>query len=170
MQDFRLRTPDGHYLWFALKTRPVVGSDGEVVRLVGTLTDVTYSRRVKEVVRAVEGSVSLIDHDGWKYEYRMELALDGRNPGPDTVITAPFALQTDKPLDPAVATITGREFHYAAPVPATGRVAAQFLGFGATAAEITERLRDHAERLRPSLCRSAVVIARGWHRRSVDRP
>src|SRR6185295_7421564 len=26
-QDFRLRTPDGHYLWFALKARPVVGSD-----------------------------------------------------------------------------------------------------------------------------------------------
>src|SRR5262249_19452470 len=40
-QDFRLRTPDGHYLWFAMKARPVVGSDGEVVRLVGTLTDVT---------------------------------------------------------------------------------------------------------------------------------
>ncbi|MGB6859635.1 MAG: EAL domain-containing protein [Pseudolabrys sp.] len=39
-QDFRLRTADGHYLWFALKARPVVGSDGEVVRLVGTLTDV----------------------------------------------------------------------------------------------------------------------------------
>ena len=37
MQEFRLRTPDGHYLWFALKARPVVGSDGEVVRLVGTL-------------------------------------------------------------------------------------------------------------------------------------
>ncbi len=36
LQDFRLRTPDGHYLWFALKARPVVGSDGEVVRLVGT--------------------------------------------------------------------------------------------------------------------------------------
>jgi diguanylate cyclase (GGDEF)-like protein/PAS domain S-box-containing protein len=40
-QDFRLRTADGNYLWFALKARPVVGSDGEVVRLVGTLTDVT---------------------------------------------------------------------------------------------------------------------------------
>ena len=37
MQDFRLRTEEGNYLWFALKARPVVGSDGEVVRLVGTL-------------------------------------------------------------------------------------------------------------------------------------
>jgi diguanylate cyclase (GGDEF)-like protein/PAS domain S-box-containing protein len=48
MQDFRLRTVDGHYLWFALKARPVVGSDGEVVRLVGTLTDVTDFKNVEE--------------------------------------------------------------------------------------------------------------------------
>ncbi len=48
MQDFRLRTPDGHYLWFALKARPVVGSDGEVVRLVGTLTDVTDFKTSEE--------------------------------------------------------------------------------------------------------------------------
>ena len=48
VQDFRLRTPDGNYLWFSLKTRPVVGSDGEVVRLVGTLTDVTEFKTAEE--------------------------------------------------------------------------------------------------------------------------
>jgi diguanylate cyclase (GGDEF)-like protein/PAS domain S-box-containing protein len=47
-QDFRLRTADGHYLWFTLKARPVVGSDGEVVRLVGTLTDVTEFKTAEE--------------------------------------------------------------------------------------------------------------------------
>ena len=47
-QDFRLRTPDGHYLWLTLKARPVVGSDGEVVRLVGTLTDVTEFKTAEE--------------------------------------------------------------------------------------------------------------------------
>jgi len=47
-QDFRLRGPDGHYLWFTLKARPVVGSDGEVVRLVGTLTDVTEFKNAEE--------------------------------------------------------------------------------------------------------------------------
>jgi diguanylate cyclase (GGDEF)-like protein/PAS domain S-box-containing protein len=47
-QDFRLRTIDGHYLWFTLKARPVVGSDGEVVRLVGTLTDVTDFKNAEE--------------------------------------------------------------------------------------------------------------------------
>jgi diguanylate cyclase (GGDEF)-like protein/PAS domain S-box-containing protein len=48
MQDFRLRTPEGHYLWFSLKARPVVGTDGEVVRLVGTLTDVTEFKTAEE--------------------------------------------------------------------------------------------------------------------------
>jgi len=47
-QDFRLRTTDGHYLWFTLKARPVVGSDGEVVRVVGTLTDVTDFKNAEE--------------------------------------------------------------------------------------------------------------------------
>jgi diguanylate cyclase (GGDEF)-like protein/PAS domain S-box-containing protein len=47
-QDFRLRANDGHYLWFMLKARPVVGSDGEVVRLVGTLTDVTEVKNAEE--------------------------------------------------------------------------------------------------------------------------
>jgi diguanylate cyclase (GGDEF)-like protein/PAS domain S-box-containing protein len=46
--DLRLRTHDGHYLWFALKARPVVGSDGEVVRMVGTLTDVTDVKNAEE--------------------------------------------------------------------------------------------------------------------------
>ncbi|HVY58465.1 MAG TPA: EAL domain-containing protein [Xanthobacteraceae bacterium] len=48
VQDFRLRTPDGHYLWLTLKARPVVGSDGEVVRVVGTLTDMTEFKTAEE--------------------------------------------------------------------------------------------------------------------------
>jgi diguanylate cyclase (GGDEF)-like protein/PAS domain S-box-containing protein len=47
-QEFRLRAADGHYLSFSLKARPVVGSDGEVVRLVGTLTDVTDFKKAEE--------------------------------------------------------------------------------------------------------------------------
>ncbi|MEJ2373947.1 MAG: PAS domain-containing protein, partial [Pseudolabrys sp.] len=47
-QDFRLRAQDGQYAWFTLKARPVVGSDGEVVRLVGTLTDVSDFKKAEE--------------------------------------------------------------------------------------------------------------------------
>ncbi|WP_373237811.1 EAL domain-containing protein, partial [Cohaesibacter celericrescens] len=43
-QDFRLRAEDGHYRWFKLRARPVVGTDGEVVRCVGTLLDITEQR------------------------------------------------------------------------------------------------------------------------------
>ena len=48
VQDFRLRAADGHYAWLEMKARPVVGSDGEVVRLVGTLTDVTQFKNAEE--------------------------------------------------------------------------------------------------------------------------
>lgn len=47
-QDFRLRAQDGHYLWFNLRARPVVGTDGEVVRCIGTLSDVTDTRTAEE--------------------------------------------------------------------------------------------------------------------------
>ena len=46
--DFRLRSSDGHYLWYFLKARPVVGADGEVIRVVGTLSDITESRTAEE--------------------------------------------------------------------------------------------------------------------------
>ncbi len=47
-QDFRLRAADGHYLCYRLRARPVVGPDGEVIRVVGTLTDVTDDRNAQE--------------------------------------------------------------------------------------------------------------------------
>lgn len=47
-QDFRLRSEDGHYRWFHLRARPVLGSDGEVLRCVGTLLDVTEERNSEE--------------------------------------------------------------------------------------------------------------------------
>jgi len=47
-QEFRLRATDSHYLCFRLRARPVVGPDGEVIRVVGTLTDVTEERSAQE--------------------------------------------------------------------------------------------------------------------------
>ncbi|MEK4033333.1 EAL domain-containing protein [Methylocystis sp. IM3] len=47
-QEFRLRAADGHYLCYRLRARPVVGPDGEVIRVVGTLTDVTDERNAQE--------------------------------------------------------------------------------------------------------------------------
>src|SRR4029077_4977221 len=69
-QDFRMRTTEGQYLWFTLKARPVVGSDGEVVRLVGTLTDVTEFKTAEE--RMLHDSV----HDNLTGLPNRELFLD----------------------------------------------------------------------------------------------
>jgi diguanylate cyclase (GGDEF)-like protein/PAS domain S-box-containing protein len=46
--DFRLRGEDGHYRWFTLRARPVVGTDGEVLRVVGTITDITEQKVAEE--------------------------------------------------------------------------------------------------------------------------
>ncbi|MEI2386472.1 EAL domain-containing protein [Breoghania sp. JC706] len=47
-QVFRLRSEDGHFRWFLLRARPLLGSDGEVVRCVGTLHDVTEQKTFEE--------------------------------------------------------------------------------------------------------------------------
>ncbi|WP_085467631.1 EAL domain-containing protein [Mesorhizobium australicum] len=47
-QSFRLRGADGHYHWYSLKARPVIGSDGEIIRCVGTLVDVTEQKKAEE--------------------------------------------------------------------------------------------------------------------------
>ncbi|WP_246263702.1 EAL domain-containing protein [Chelativorans multitrophicus] len=47
-QNFRLRGADGHYHWLSLRARPVVGSDGEVIRCVGTMVDVTEQKKAEE--------------------------------------------------------------------------------------------------------------------------
>ena len=47
-QDFRLRAADGHFLSYLLKARPVVAADGEVIRVIGTLSDVTEAKSAQE--------------------------------------------------------------------------------------------------------------------------
>ncbi|WP_274425103.1 EAL domain-containing protein [Chelativorans sp. YIM 93263] len=47
-QSFRLRGADGHFHWLSLRARPAVGSDGEVIRCVGTLVDVTEQKKAEE--------------------------------------------------------------------------------------------------------------------------
>jgi diguanylate cyclase (GGDEF)-like protein/PAS domain S-box-containing protein len=48
VQELRLRAEDGQYRWFNLRARPVVGTDSEVLRVVGTLTDITDLKIAQE--------------------------------------------------------------------------------------------------------------------------
>lgn len=42
--EFRIRAEDGHFHWLAIRARPVLGSNGEIIRCVGTIIDVTEQR------------------------------------------------------------------------------------------------------------------------------
>ena len=47
-QSFRLRATDGYYHWFRLKARPMLDTDGNVIRCIGTLSDVTEQKTAQE--------------------------------------------------------------------------------------------------------------------------
>ncbi|MBD9371317.1 EAL domain-containing protein [Rhizobium sp. ARZ01] len=42
--QFRARAEDGHYHWLAIRARPVLGANGEIIRCVGTIVDITEQR------------------------------------------------------------------------------------------------------------------------------
>ncbi|MGV8936304.1 MAG: EAL domain-containing protein [Allorhizobium sp.] len=42
--EFRVRAEDGHYHWLKIRARPVLGSNGEVIRCVGTIINVTEQK------------------------------------------------------------------------------------------------------------------------------
>jgi diguanylate cyclase (GGDEF)-like protein/PAS domain S-box-containing protein len=46
--DLRLRAASGPYHWHHVKARPINGNDGEVIRVVGTVSDVTDERMAQE--------------------------------------------------------------------------------------------------------------------------
>ncbi|MEM7693414.1 MAG: EAL domain-containing protein [Pseudomonadota bacterium] len=45
---FRFRGVDGHFRWFRLAARPVIGTTGEIIRCVGTMHDVTEAKTIEE--------------------------------------------------------------------------------------------------------------------------
>nr|WP_286203199.1 sensor domain-containing phosphodiesterase [Rhizobium lusitanum] len=42
--EFRIRAEDGHFHWLSIRARPVLGSNGEIIRCVGTVVDVTEQK------------------------------------------------------------------------------------------------------------------------------
>ncbi len=76
VQDFRLRSASNAHHWFRLKARPVIGSDGEVIRIVGTLADVTTSKTAEErlLYDAVHDNLTSLPNRQLFYD-RLEAAL-----------------------------------------------------------------------------------------------
>ncbi|EJF90528.1 EAL domain-containing protein [Bartonella tamiae] len=69
-QNFRLRSGDGHYHWFSLRARPVIGTDNEIVRIVGTLSNITDHKKAEE--RLLQDSI----HDNLTGLPNQQLFLD----------------------------------------------------------------------------------------------
>lgn len=90
--DFRLRSARGHYVWQRLKARPVVGSDGEVIRIVGTLADITDSKTAEE--RLLQDSI----HDRLTGLPNRQLLVDRLN-------TAILLARRDEAVRPTVVVI-----------------------------------------------------------------
>ncbi|MEP0943630.1 MAG: EAL domain-containing protein [Rhizobiaceae bacterium] len=47
-QNFRLRAENGQFHWMTIRARPVIGNDGEVLRCVGTISDITTQKAAQE--------------------------------------------------------------------------------------------------------------------------
>ncbi|WP_244635511.1 EAL domain-containing protein [Chthonobacter albigriseus] len=88
-QTFRLRAKDGHYQWFRLRARPILGNDGEVIRCVGTLLDVTDAKTAQE--RLLHDAV----HDNLTGLPNRELFFD-------RLASAITRAQTESAIKPAV--------------------------------------------------------------------
>ena len=91
-QEFRLRGAGADYYWFRMKARPVVGADGDVIRIVGTLSDITEAKIAEE--RLLHDAV----HDNLTGLPNRELFFDR--------VDASLTLaQTDPKIRPAILSI-----------------------------------------------------------------
>ena len=91
-QEFRLRGAGADYYWFRMKARPVVGADGDVIRIVGTLSDITEAKIAEE--RLLHDAV----HDNLTGLPNRELFFD-------RVDAALTLAQTDNKIRPAILSI-----------------------------------------------------------------
>lgn len=71
--EFRVRAEDGHFHWLQIRARPVLGSNGEIIRCVGTIVDVTESKN------SVERLLSDALHDNLTGLPNQQLFLDRLN-------------------------------------------------------------------------------------------
>ena len=81
--DLRLRGADGHFSWFMLKARPVLSAEGEVIRVIGSLADVTESKASEERILhdAIHDNLTGLPNRELFFD-RLEAALvQARRPG-----------------------------------------------------------------------------------------
>jgi diguanylate cyclase (GGDEF)-like protein/PAS domain S-box-containing protein len=93
--EFRLRAIDGHHHWFALKSRPVIGSNGDVIRCVGTVTDITEQKNseTRLLRNAVQDNFTgLPNEELFLDRLRTLIALGDKHPG---ILPTVFVIDLD---------------------------------------------------------------------------
>ncbi|KKX28285.1 EAL domain-containing protein [Rhizobiaceae bacterium LC148] len=94
--EFRIRAEDGHFHWLQIRARPVLGSDGEIIRCVGTVVDITEQKN--SVERLLQDAV----HDNLTGLPNRQVFLDRLQavltlaPGGDTVRPTVLSIDIDR--------------------------------------------------------------------------
>jgi diguanylate cyclase (GGDEF)-like protein/PAS domain S-box-containing protein len=160
--DLRLRGADGRYLWFVLKARPVLSVSGEVVRVIGSLADVTEVKSAEE--RMLHDAV----HDNLTGLPNRELFLDrlnaaqllAREPGAATPVVMAIDIDLFKDVNDshglslgdsallAVARRIGRDLN---PGDTLARLSGDQFGAIVFSRRSPQEIADHAQSLRALL-------------------
>ncbi|KAB1085576.1 EAL domain-containing protein [Neorhizobium galegae] len=94
--EFRIRAEDGHFHWLQIRARPVLGSNGEIIRCVGTIIDVTEQKN--SIERLLQDAM----HDNLTGLPNRQVFLDRLQsvltlaPGGDTVRPTVMAIDIDR--------------------------------------------------------------------------
>jgi diguanylate cyclase (GGDEF)-like protein/PAS domain S-box-containing protein len=102
--DIRLRAADGHYFWFVMKARPVVNSEGEVIRVIGALSDVTEIKTAEERMLhdAVHDNLTGLPNRELFFD-RLDIALiAARRPGAATPAVLVIDIDRFKQINEAI--------------------------------------------------------------------
>ncbi len=94
--DLRLKATSGRHHWHSLKARPILGADGEVMRVVGTIADVTEERLAQERLMhdAVHDSLTGLPNRQL-FQDRLEAALK-MSQGGDEIRPAVITIDIDR--------------------------------------------------------------------------
>ena len=161
-QDFRLRSADGTYFAYAMKARPVVGNDGEVVRVIGTLADVTDVKAAEDRLLhdAVHDSLTGLPNRELFFD-RLEAALhlargDGRT-GPSVLsLDIDRFKQINEQVGPAVGdsillTIARRLGRLMRPQDTIARIGGDQFAFIVVSESEAEQVESLAETIRRAM-------------------
>jgi diguanylate cyclase (GGDEF)-like protein len=94
--EFRIRAEDGHFHWLQIRARPVLGSNGEIIRCVGTIIDVTEQKN--SIERLLQDAM----HDNLTGLPNRQVFLDRLQsvltlaPGGDTLRPTVMAIDIDR--------------------------------------------------------------------------